>query len=77
MKMRWLLFGIALALAPVAASAQDGTKAGDTTGPRPMIELPAMSFDFGSIYHQDQYIHAFVVRNKGTADLTIEDVKPG
>jgi hypothetical protein len=44
---------------------------------RPVIEIPATSFDFGDLYHQDQYTHAFTVKNTGKADLLIEDVKPG
>lgn len=57
--------------------AQTGAKAPAPGGPRPVIEIPSMSFNFGEIYHQDQYVHSFTVKNTGKADLTIEDVKPG
>ena len=46
-------------------------------GPRPIIMIPSMAFNFGEMYHQDSYVHAFTVKNTGNADLTIEDVKPG
>ena len=57
--------------------AQNGAKAPAPGGPRPVIQIPSMAFNFGDIYHQEQYVHAFTVKNTGNADLTIEDVKPG
>jgi len=57
--------------------AQNGGKAPAPDGPRPIIQLPSMAFNFGEIYHQESYVHAFTVKNTGNADLTIEDVKPG
>jgi hypothetical protein len=76
--MRGLIAVLALALMlPAAGQAKKPDQAPAPGGPRPMIELPVMSFNFGDIYHQDQYVHTFTVKNRGTADLTIEDVKPG
>jgi hypothetical protein len=68
---------LALALMLPAAGRAQAPKAPAPGGPRPVIEIPVMTFAFGDIYHQDQYVHAFVIKNRGTADLTIEDVKPG
>jgi hypothetical protein len=68
---------LALALMLPAAGLAQTPNAPAAGGKRPIIEIPVMTFAFGDIYHQDQYIHAFVIKNRGTADLTIEDVKPG
>lgn len=62
---------------PAAGQAQNAAKTPAPDGKRPVIEFPAMSFNFGDIYHQDSYVHEFTVKNKGTADLLIEEVKPG
>lgn len=69
--------GVAQTPPPPPTPAQNGAKAPAPGGPRPVIEFPSMSFNFGDIYHQEQYVHAFTVKNTGTAELTIEDVKPG
>jgi len=81
-KLRGSIALLALALMLPASGvaqppAQNGAKAPAPGGPRPVIQLPAMSFNFGDIYHQESYVHAFTVKNTGNADLTIEDVKPG
>jgi hypothetical protein len=77
MKMRWLtaLFVLGL-MAPLAAHAQ-GARATAPGGPQPAIEITTTVHDFGDIYKQDKYVHAFVVHNRGKADLVIEEVKPG
>jgi hypothetical protein len=41
------------------------------------MEVPSVNFNFGEVYHQDKLVHAFVVRNRGAADLLINDVSPG
>ena len=66
-------------MAPMAVEGQKDAKvpAPAPSGPRPVIEIPSMSFDFGDIYHQDKFVHSFSVRNRGTADLVIQEVKPG
>ena len=69
---------LALALMLPAAGYTQNTATAPAPGkPRPVIEIPTTSFAFGDLYHQDQYTHAFVVKNRGNADLLIEDVKPG
>jgi hypothetical protein len=82
MKMRWLICALVLALmVPLPGRTQDADKPAAKPaapgGPQPRIEIPTMSFAFGDMYHQDQYVHTFVVRNRGNADLVIEDVTPG
>jgi hypothetical protein len=36
-----------------------------------------MTYDFGEVFERDKYEYKFTVRNRGDADLMIEDVKPG
>jgi hypothetical protein len=93
MKTRWLVaaLGSALLIAGVALAQEAGKTApeGKTPAPaapaakpaaqgtRPSIEMPRLNYDFGETFHLEQYAYAFVVRNRGNADLVIEDVKPG
>jgi hypothetical protein len=44
---------------------------------KPSIFLPQLRHDFGQIFQQVMYEHDFVVKNRGKADLIIEQVKPG
>jgi Protein of unknown function (DUF1573) len=88
MKTRWLVaaFGSALLIASVAFAQQAGKTTPAPAAPaakpaapglRPTMEVPRLNYDFGETFHLDQYAYAFVVRNKGNADLIIQDVKPG
>lgn len=79
MKKRWLTGMLVLALlvpvmVQVRAQAQEGSS---TALKQPAIEIPSMSYNFGDVYHQDKYVHAFTIKNKGSGDLVINDVKPG
>lgn len=47
-----------------------------TTG-TPALEVPEWYFDFGEVEEGTDYIHAFVIRNKGTGVLEIKEVQPG
>jgi len=62
-----LLMGV---MVPVLAVAQKGA------GSQPKIELREMTFDFGQVFHQEKYVHAFAVRNLGGANLEIKAVNP-
>lgn len=56
-----------------------GTAAGApqaAAGNKPSIEIPRMRQDFGEVFERAKYEYSFVVRNRGKADLVIEDVKP-
>ncbi|HEX6790656.1 MAG TPA: DUF1573 domain-containing protein [Candidatus Krumholzibacteria bacterium] len=79
MRTRWLtmiLVGmLAIPLAGVAQNAAKKTE-GKPSG-RPILDLERMNYDFGETFEQKEYAYSFIVRNKGTADLVIEDVHPG
>lgn len=79
MKTRWLMMVLVGLLAiPMAGIAQDAAKKPEAAkGARPIIDIPRLSYDFGETFELKEYTYAFVVRNRGTADLLIEDVKPG
>jgi uncharacterized protein DUF1573 len=85
MKTRWLVaaLGSALLITGVALAQEAGKTAPvpeakkAAPGTRPTMEVPRLNYDFGETFHLDSYGYAFVVRNRGNADLIIEDVKPG
>lgn len=81
MKMRWLILSLLVTLlVPVGALAQTPAPLPRKQPPgstKPAIEITNTTYDFGKIYKQDKYTHAFTVRNVGNADLVIEEVKPG
>lgn len=78
MKRKEWLATLALALlVPAAGRADTAAKAPAANGKKPVITIAEPSFNFGDLYHQDQYAHTFTVKNTGTADLLVEDVKPG
>jgi hypothetical protein len=79
MKMRWLTLVLVGVLAiPLAGLAQNAARKPEPTkGARPVVDLPRLSYDFGESFEQKEYAYAFLVRNRGTADLVIEEVKPG
>jgi hypothetical protein len=43
--------------------------------PQPRIEFPEITFDFGSVYQNEEVTHVFTFRNAGNAPLKIESVK--
>lgn len=63
------LLVLLLSLAGVGGAQDDGRA--------PVAEFSESTFDFGQVFEQDEYRHVFKVRNRGKADLLIEDVKPG
>jgi len=44
---------------------------------QPKMDIPETRHDFGRVFERKQYIHEFVVYNRGEADLTINSVRPG
>lgn len=70
-----LITGVAFAQQSGKAPAADAKKA--ASGTRPVMEVPRLNYDFGETFHLASYGYSFVVRNRGNADLIIEDVKPG
>jgi hypothetical protein len=69
------LLCLALAIT-TGARAQRDQKA-EPTGPHPTIEVDEDWAKLGRVFAQDKYVHVFKVRNTGTADLVIDNVKPG
>ncbi len=43
--------------------------------PHPLIEVKELEYNFGKIMEGNEIEHEFTVRNAGTAELTIEDVR--
>jgi hypothetical protein len=43
----------------------------------PALEVPEWYFDFGEVKEGTDYVHAFVIRNKGTGVLEIKKVQAG
>ena len=74
-----LTFVLAVAGLVVAQEASKAVapKKAAASGPQPIIEIPKMKHDFGEVYEADKFEYTFTVKNKGKADLVIQDVKPG
>lgn len=53
------------------------TGAQETSKKQPQITIDAPNYDFGKIYEGEKISHNFTIKNTGTAELTIKDVKPG
>jgi hypothetical protein len=77
MKTSWLVGALVCALmVPASGGAQDTVKK-QTTSKKPVLDIPRLNYDFGETFPLDTYPYAFTIRNRGTADLVIEEVKPG
>lgn len=73
--MAMMLFFITVAYVPGGSCAEDGGSLGP--GPAPVAFFPEKVFDFGLVLEGKEITHDFVVQNKGTSELSIENVKPG
>jgi len=62
-----------LAAVLVVLGGTAGARADDAA---PKMFVPQLRYDFGKLFEQEKYIHDFVVKNQGTADLVIQEVKP-
>jgi hypothetical protein len=65
-----------------AATPSDQQEAESTPGNTspdkvPHIAIDAATYDVGEIYEGETIVHAFTVKNTGTAELSIKDVKAG
>ena len=71
-------FGCAHTPETAKEAAKQGTAvaAAVTTG-TPAVEVPEAYFDFGQVNEGTDYLHEFVIRNKGTGVLEIKKVVPG
>ena len=55
-----------------------GSTPGDTTPDKvPHIAIDAATYDAGEVYEGTTVVHAFTVKNTGTAELSIKNVKAG
>ncbi len=63
-------------LAVAAISLVGGVQSARSQG-QPKIDIPETRHDFGRVFERKQYIHDFVVYNRGDADLIIKNVRPG
>ena len=66
----------------VTATPSDQQEAESTPGNTPPEKVPhlaidAASYDVGEVYEGETIVHAFTVKNTGTAELSIKDVKAG
>jgi len=43
----------------------------------PRITLDSIQYDAGEVYEGDEIVHAFIVKNEGTAQLNIKKVEAG
>jgi hypothetical protein len=73
--MKWSVFLISIVgvclglLMPVCVGAQDATE--------PAVFLPETSYEFAPVLDGTKVVHDFVIQNKGTAELKVEQVKTG
>lgn len=77
MRNRRLSLGAAALVLCMGAGTGPGSAQKAAGGSAPSIEIPRMRQDFGEVFERAKYEYAFVVRNRGNADLVIEDVRPG
>ncbi len=70
---RWTMSALLLAAGVVAGSVLPA----DVRAGQPKIDIPETRHDFGRVFERKQYIHNFVVYNRGDADLIINNVRPG
>ena len=64
-----LLIGAVLLGSITAAFAQETMQ--------PKIYIQKMRHDFGKTYERETFEYTFIVKNRGRADLVIDNVKPG
>ena len=71
-------FGCAHTPETAKKAAKQGTAvaAAATTG-KAAVEVPEAFYDFGKVNEGTDYVHSFVIRNKGTGVLEIKKVVPG
>ncbi len=63
-------------IAKEAAKPDTAVASAVTTG-TPALDVPEWYFNFGEVKEGTNYIHAFVIRNRGTGVLEIKKVLPG
>jgi hypothetical protein len=64
----WVVAGVAT----LAMGASDSARAQG----QPKIDIPETRHDFGRVFERKQYVHDFIVYNRGDAELEIKNVRP-
>ncbi len=59
-----------MAMAASSSSAQKGNEG-------PKLVVVESTFNAGKVIEGEDIVHTFILKNKGTKDLIIKDVKPG
>lgn len=88
MKIRVIVHLVLLLMAAAGAAvgSEDATEAAKPhTGPAsvvintgaPALVVPEYYYNFGEVEEGAEYLHAFVIKNKGTGVLEIKKVQPG
>ncbi len=77
-----LVFMVASGCAHTPGNAKEAAKpdtalASAVTTGTPALEVPEWYFDFGEVKEGTDYLHTFVIRNKGTGVLEIKKVQAG
>jgi len=77
-----LVFMVASGCANTPGNAKEAAKpdtalASAVTTGTPALEVPEWYFDFGEVKEGTDYLHTFVIRNKGTGVLEIKKVQAG
>ncbi len=76
MRNRFVPLGAGVLALCVGAAVVASLPRGAAAENKPSVEIPRMRQDFGEVFERAKYEYSFTVRNRGTADLVIEDVKP-
>jgi hypothetical protein len=59
------------------AGQPESQKSGTAGGDQPHLALETSHYDAGELWEGEDIIHTFNIRNTGTAQLAISNVKPG
>jgi len=65
------------ATSPVSGRPDDKAKKAQAPQENPQISFDAVTYDAGEVGEGDTISHDFIVRNRGTAELTISSVQAG
>jgi hypothetical protein len=62
---------------PVSQPDTESKKSQTTSGGQPHLVIASTTHDAGEVWEGEDIVHAFVIKNTGTAELSIKDVKAG
>ncbi len=61
----------------LAKAQKDTQKEQTASGSQPHLEILSPAYDAGEVWEGHDIIHSFTIKNTGTAELTIKNVKSG